>query len=92
MELGSAPGLMSCKTFVSSDWRVSFCFWVMLSCDRVCFRDLVVLCVVLEISYLLKLYCMFRLVEDVQSTVPELRDELCCGVFVGWWWAVELGL
>ena len=60
----------------------------MLSCDRVCFRDLVVLCVVLEISYLLKLYCMFWLVEDVQSTVPELREELCCGVFVGWWRAV----
>ena len=63
----------------------------MLSCDRVCFRDLVVLCVVLEISYLLKLCCRFRFVEDVQSTVLELREELGCGVFVGWWWAVVVG-
>ena len=42
-----------------------FVFWVMLSCDRVCFPDLVVLCVVLEISYLLKLCCRFRFVGGV---------------------------
>ncbi len=60
----------------------------MFSCDRFCFRDLVVLCVVLEISYLLKLLCRFRFVEGVQSTVLELCEERGCGVFVGWWWAV----
>ena len=57
----------------------------MFSCDRFCFRDLVVLCVVLEIAYLLKLVWF---VEGVQSIVLELRVELSCGVFVGWWWAV----
>ncbi len=56
------------------------CFLLFLS-DA--FLDLGVLCVVLEISYLLKLCCRFRFVEGVQSTVPELRGELGCGVFVG---------
>ncbi len=60
----------------------------MLSCDRVCFPDLGVLCVVLEISNLFKLCCRFRFVGGVQSTVLELRGELGCGVFVGWWWVV----
>ena len=56
----------------------------MLSCDRVCFPDLVVLCVVLEISYLLKLCCRSRFVGGVQSIMLELRGELGCDVLVGW--------
>ncbi len=62
----------------------------MLSCDRVCFPNLGVLCVVLEISYLLKLYGSFRFVEGVQSTLLELRGELGCGVLVEWWWGVVM--
>ncbi len=84
MELGWAFEVTSWKTFISSDWRVSFCFWVMLWCDRVCFPDLGVLCVVLGISYHLKLCCGFRFVGGMQSILLELREGLGCGVLVDW--------
>jgi hypothetical protein len=61
-ELGVAVELMTLKTFVAFDWCVSFCVWVMLSCDRVGVSGLGLLCVVLGISYLLKFVGRFRFV------------------------------
>ncbi len=55
VELGVANGLMTLEALVSSHWCVSCFVWLSLSCERVSFPLLVFGCVVLEISYLLKI-------------------------------------
>lgn len=54
VEMGLANGWMTLETLVSSHWCVAGFVWVSLSCEKVSSPVLVCFCVVLEISYLLK--------------------------------------
>ena len=55
VELGLADGLMTLETLVSSHWCVAGFVWVSLSFEKVSLPFLVLVCFVLEISYLLNL-------------------------------------
>ena len=55
VEPGLANSCLTLETLVSSDWCVAGLFWVGISCQKVSFPFLVLVCFVLEIAYLFEL-------------------------------------